>query len=140
MDFVSRSAESSIDVDVDDDAIAVVKGVTMCGDCVVTAPGEEDPGKAVLLPPVERIVCPRDIADIGDEDESICIVGTREGKVTRIRGLERSTKLKVEYAIAATGTNNCCLGLTYNRCFCCYCRAIELSPSILLDISNGGDG
>lgn len=110
MDFVSRSAESSIDVDVDDDAVAVVKGVTMCSDCVVTAPGEEDSGKAMLLPPVERIICPRDITDIGDEDESICIVGTREGKVTKIRGLERSTKLKVKYTIAAT-TNNCCLGL-----------------------------
>ena len=97
MDFVSRSAESSI-IDVDDDSLAVDKGtVTMCGDCAVTTPGEEDPGKAVLLPPVERIVCPRDITDIGDEDESIYIVGTREGKVTRIRGLERSTKLKVSY-------------------------------------------
>lgn len=93
MDFVSRSAEPSIDVD--DDAVAVVKGtVTMCGDCVLR---EEDPGKAVLLPPVERIVCPRDITDIRDEAESIYIVGTREGKVTRIRGLERCTKLKVEY-------------------------------------------
>lgn len=104
MDFVSRSAESSIDVD---DSLAVDKGtVTMCGDCAVTIPGEEDPGKAVLLPPVERIVCPRDITDIGDEDESIYIVGTREGKVTRIRGLERSTKLKVQYTF-----NKCCLGL-----------------------------
>jgi len=55
MDFVSRSAESSIDVD--DDSLAVDKGtVTICGDCAVTIPGEEDPGKAVLLPPVERIV------------------------------------------------------------------------------------
>jgi len=92
MDFVSVDETSPSDSP---------KGVTVCGDCAVTSSSEKDPDKASLLPPIERIVYPRDITDIGDEDESICIVGTREGKVTRIQGLERNTKLKVNYSAAA---------------------------------------
>jgi len=47
------------------------------------------------LPPADRIVCPRDVVAFTDEDESIYVVGTRGGKVTRISGLEGMTRIKV---------------------------------------------
>lgn len=47
------------------------------------------------LPPVARIILPADVADFTEEDDSVYIIGTREGKVTKIAGLEKMTKLKV---------------------------------------------
>mmetsp|Transcript_36439 Transcript_36439/g.34450 ORF Transcript_36439/g.34450 Transcript_36439/m.34450 type:complete len:167 (+) Transcript_36439:52-552(+) len=52
----------------------------------------EDEG--VILPPAERNISPKDVLEFTDEDESICIIGTWGGKVTRIAGLEKMTKIK----------------------------------------------
>jgi hypothetical protein len=54
--------------------------------------GAEDEG--VILPPAERNISPKDVLEFTDEDESICIIGTWGGKVTRIAGLEKMTKIK----------------------------------------------
>jgi Cys-tRNA synthase (O-phospho-L-seryl-tRNA:Cys-tRNA synthase) len=58
-----------------------------CGDC------EPD---QTHLPPVERVVVPGDIVEITPEDESVHIIGTRDGKVTVINGLDHLKKLKVK--------------------------------------------
>lgn len=58
------------------------KKATVCGDCTVV----EDVEK-IYVPPVDRLLVPGDIVDIREEDETIYIIGTKEGKVTKIRGL-----------------------------------------------------
>jgi hypothetical protein len=57
-----------------------------CGDC--------DPDQS-KLPPVERVVLPRDVVDIREDDETVHVVGTRDGKVTVIDGLDDMKNLKV---------------------------------------------
>lgn len=71
---------------------AVIEGseVVQVGMCSVCLP--EDSEK---LPPVSRVVLPADVAEFTDSDENVTIIGTREGKVTRIAGLEKMTNLKV---------------------------------------------
>lgn len=71
--------------------VARVNPDVLCGDCLI--PGEELNGS--FLPPVDRIVVPKDITDIADEDDIVYIIGTKDGKVTKIAGLEKLTKLKV---------------------------------------------
>lgn len=66
------------------------KKSTVCGDCTVV----EDIDKIVTAP-VDRLVVPGDIVDIREDEESIYIIGTKEGKVTKIRGLEKAKNLKV---------------------------------------------
>lgn len=66
------------------------KKATVCGDCTVV----EDIDKIVTAP-VDRLVVPGDIVDIREDEESIYIIGTKEGKVTKIRGLEKAKNLKV---------------------------------------------
>ncbi|RYG69627.1 hypothetical protein EON64_02225 [archaeon] len=51
--------------------------------------------------PVNRLVLPSDVAEFTEEDESIYIIGTREGKVTKIAGLEDMKNLKVRLEIVA---------------------------------------
>jgi hypothetical protein len=51
--------------------------------------------KAEDLPPAERNISPADVVEFTDEDESIYIIGTWGGKVTRIAGLSNMTKIKV---------------------------------------------
>lgn len=58
---------------------------SFCGDCAEP----ED------VPPTQRIIIPSDVADFTPADESIYIIGTREGKVTKIAGLENMRQLKV---------------------------------------------
>lgn len=62
-------------------------GLSFCGDC--------DPEAEQNKAPVERIVLPADVAEFSPEDEMLYIIGTREGKVTQIAGLEKMQKLKV---------------------------------------------
>jgi len=71
------------------------KNSTVCGDCIVV---EEEVEKEAI-PPVDRLVIPSDITKIKEDDESIYIVGTREGKVTKIRGLDNMRMLKVGQSI-----------------------------------------
>lgn len=52
-------------------------------------------GESDQIAPVDRIVLPKDVADIRDEDETIYIIGTKEGKVTKIDGIQHMTQLKV---------------------------------------------
>ena len=47
------------------------------------------------IAPIDRIVIPKDVVSFSEEDESIHVVGTRGGKVTKIAGLENMNKLKV---------------------------------------------
>lgn len=57
-----------------------------CGGC--------QPADSEALPPVARLVRPADVADFSPADESLCVIGTREGKVTKIMGLEEMVSLK----------------------------------------------
>ena len=47
------------------------------------------------IAPADRNITPADVIEITDEDESIHIIGTWGGKVTRIAGLSNMTKIKV---------------------------------------------
>lgn len=68
-------------------AKAFDKQAVVCGDCVdTTAPNE--------VAPVDRLVIPSDVATFNVEDAAVNVIGTREGKVTKIRGLENMKKLK----------------------------------------------
>lgn len=71
------------------------KKATVCGDCTVV----EDIEK-IYVPPVDRLLVPGDIVDIREEDETIYIIGTKEGKVTKIRGLEVAKNLKVSSLVS----------------------------------------
>ena len=66
------------------------KKATVCGDCTVV----EDIEK-IYVPPVDRLLVPGDIVDIREDDDTVYIIGTKEGKVTKIRGLEVAKDLKV---------------------------------------------
>ena len=44
--------------------------------------------------PANRLVIPSDVSTFEENDEYIYIVGTKDGKVTKIDGLEKMTKLK----------------------------------------------
>ena len=66
------------------------KKSTICGDCTVVEDIPEPP-----IAPVDRLLVPGDIVEIKEEDESIFIIGTKEGKVTKITGLEVAKNLKV---------------------------------------------
>lgn len=72
--------------------------IPYCLDCVPVDEKE--------VPPVERVVLPKDVADINDEDESIYIIGTRDGKVTMIDGLDHMKKLKVRNPFFPSGLGN----------------------------------
>ena len=61
--------------------------IPLCGDCV---PEEEQ-----IIPPVDRIITPRDVTDINAYDDIIYVIGTRGEKVTKIRHLEEKVNLKV---------------------------------------------
>jgi protein phosphatase 1 regulatory subunit 7 len=55
---------------------------------------DDEAAEEVAVPPAERNISPKDVIEFTDEDESICIIGTWGGKVTRIAGLENMTKIK----------------------------------------------
>lgn len=91
MEFVDSKEETpqeevttTSSTDRDDGGIAV-------GQYCVVIPPEDAEQKA----PVDRIIIPADVAEIHDDDEQVYIIGTRDGKVTQIVGLERVKKLKV---------------------------------------------
>jgi Cys-tRNA synthase (O-phospho-L-seryl-tRNA:Cys-tRNA synthase) len=77
-----------------------------CGDC------EPD---QTHLPPVERVVVPGDIVEITPEDESVHIIGTRDGKVTVINGLDHLKKLKVKALSSNAKFSNFFLLCSVNR-------------------------
>ena len=78
------------------------KKATVCGDCTVV----EDIEK-IYVPPVDRLLVPGDIVDIREDDDTVYIIGTKEGKVTKIRGLEVAKNLKVStYFFDATCTQS----------------------------------
>mmetsp|Transcript_66192 Transcript_66192/g.130241 ORF Transcript_66192/g.130241 Transcript_66192/m.130241 type:complete len:365 (+) Transcript_66192:39-1133(+) len=64
---------------------------TICGDCTVV----EDIQEEEPIAPVDRILLPGDIVKIQESDDQIFIIGTKEGKVTKIRGLEVAKNLKI---------------------------------------------
>lgn len=85
-----------------EEAVPVMKGAlnkksTICGDCTVV----EDIQDEEPVAPVDRILLPGDIVKIQESDEQIFIIGTKEGKVTKIRGLEVAKNLKVYHALAS---------------------------------------
>ena len=91
MEFVNKDVNSDIDV-----PIIVSKKTVQ----VQKFPGAESgefcvPVDEKNLAPVDRIVLPSDITEIKEDDDIIYIIGTRDGKVTKIGGLERMTHLKV---------------------------------------------
>lgn len=71
--------------------VARVNPDVLCGDCLV--PGEELNGS--FAAPIDRIVIPIDIVDFTDEDDIVWVIGTKDGKVTKIDGLEKLKNLKV---------------------------------------------
>lgn len=44
--------------------------------------------------PAERLLYPKDVIQVNDDDEVVYVVGTKDGKVTRIEGLENMRKIK----------------------------------------------
>lgn len=58
-----------------------------CLDCNPADDGE--PG------PADRVVYPADVVEFAPEDDCVYVVGTKDGKVTRIGGLENMPNLKV---------------------------------------------
>lgn len=77
-----------------------VEEMPLCAPCVTvqvsengdkTAEGEPEP----FVPPIERIISPADVIDIQPDDESVYIIGTRDTKVTTMRGLDKAIDLKV---------------------------------------------
>lgn len=58
-----------------------------CLDCNPADDGE--PG------PADRVVYPADVVEFTPEDDCVYVVGTKDGKVTRIGGLENMPNLKV---------------------------------------------
>lgn len=91
MEFVSGSNNDSKAAGKDELAIdSKIKAAVQippednfCGECI------DD------LPPPDRLVIPADVVEIGKDDESIVIIGTRGTKVTKIAGLEGMNNLKV---------------------------------------------
>jgi len=68
----------------------------MCAPCVTVDTSQlSEQRDEAYVPPIERIITPRDVTDIQDSDETIYIIGTKDNKVTCIRGLERNRQLKV---------------------------------------------
>jgi hypothetical protein len=90
MEFLSK-AEDQEKADVSQEAESPKEILEIpkdyCLDCVPVDEKE--------VPPVERVILPRDVSDINDDDESVYIIGTKDGKVTMIDGLEHMKKLKV---------------------------------------------
>lgn len=72
---------------------------TICGDCTVVEDIDKEP-----VAPVDRLLVPGDIVEIKEDDEQIFIIGTKEGKVTKIRGLEVAKNLKVSADLPSTGS------------------------------------
>lgn len=68
--------------------------IPICAPCDPLAPPVE---QLADLPPLERVVLPADVVDIGVNDEVVFVVGTRGEKVTKLKGLtnEKYPNLKV---------------------------------------------
>ncbi len=66
--------------------------------CVVIPPETDETAKDKA--PVDRIVIPADVTEIHEDDEQVYIIGTRDGKVTQIVGLEKVKQLKVRASIS----------------------------------------
>jgi hypothetical protein len=90
MEFAGKADEMKAADGKKERVIPFDKKATVCGDCVVLEDIEKEP-----VAPVDRLLIPSDIVEIKDDDEAIYILGTREGKVTKIRGLENVKQLKV---------------------------------------------
>lgn len=50
--------------------------------------------------PAERILYPSDVSEFSSEDDTVYVIGTKDGKVTRIGGLEGMNNLKVKYLMS----------------------------------------
>lgn len=55
-------------------------------------PCDEEP---VEPPPSERIIVPSDVITFSQDDDEVIVIGTRNGKVTRIDGLVGMNNLQV---------------------------------------------
>jgi hypothetical protein len=47
------------------------------------------------ISPAERVVVPRDVIDFNEDEEALHVIGTKDGKITAISGLEKMSNLKV---------------------------------------------
>lgn len=83
MEFTNKSHEKRAVVQVNKEN----EDASYCMDCA--------PVDNADLPPVERVIIPADVAEFSEDDDTIYIIGTREGKVTQIMGLEKMNNLKV---------------------------------------------
>ena len=74
--------------------VARVNPDVTCGDCIIPAADL----KFSDVPPTDRVVVPGDIVDINNDDDYLYIIGTKDGKVTRIEGLQNMKNLKVTFS------------------------------------------
>jgi len=73
-----------------------------CGECStepnnigkIDVHDNESDGEEILAP-IDRIVIPSDVVTINEDEEFVYVVGTRDGKVTRISGLDTMNNIKV---------------------------------------------
>lgn len=70
-----------------------------CLDCNPTDDGQ--PG------PAERIIFPADVIEISPEDDTVYVIGTKDGKVTRIGGLQGMPNLKVRDSFHTSNIYSC---------------------------------
>ena len=99
MDFITKTVSDSTEIK-DEQQIANnsdedSNDAIICGDCTIIPPNREE-DNTIITSPIDRIVYPCDIVEISDDDEIIYIIGTKDGKVTKIKGLENNRKLKVQ--------------------------------------------
>jgi hypothetical protein len=69
---------------------------TVCGECTIIEDGDPEASKA----PIDRILLPTDLVEIKEDDDQLYIIGTKDGKVTKIAGLEHAKNMKVTHACA----------------------------------------
>jgi hypothetical protein len=69
------------------------EGIPVGEYCVVIPPESQEDAR--LKAPVDRVVIPSDVIEINEDDEQVYVIGTRDGKVTQIVGLEKVRHLKV---------------------------------------------
>lgn len=67
------------------------KKSTICGECTVVEDIDQEPPVA----PIDRLLVPGDIVEIKEDDDQLYIIGTKEGKVTKMTGIQHAKNMKV---------------------------------------------
>jgi len=82
----------------DDVSDAIEKLAVSGGEDIPDAPEKEGGDDSPVIErkpgPAERLLYPKDVIDVNDDDEMVYVIGTKDGKVTRIEGLENMRKIK----------------------------------------------